>query len=38
MDKSKSHEKQVILLNCDYEHDARVKALGAKWNKDWCKA
>ena len=35
MDKSKSHKKQIILLNCDYEHAARVKALGAKWNKDW---
>ena len=35
MDKSKSHKKQIILLNCDYEHAARVKALGANWNKDW---
>ena len=36
MDKSKPYKKQIILLNCDYEHAARVKALGAKWNKDWC--
>jgi hypothetical protein len=35
MNKSKSHKKQIILLNCGYEHAARVKALGAKWNKDW---
>ena len=35
MDKGKSHKKQIILLNCDYEHAARVKALGAKWSKDW---
>ena len=35
MDKSKSHKKQIILLNCGYEHAARVKALGAKWNNDW---
>ena len=35
MDKSKSYKKQIILLNCDYEHAARVKALGANWNKDW---
>ena len=32
---SKSHKKQIILLNCGYEHAARVKALGAKWNNDW---
>ena len=36
MDKSKSHKKQIILLNCDYDHAACVKALGAKWNKGWC--
>ena len=35
MDKSKPYKKQIILLNCDYEHAARVKSLGAKWNKDW---
>ena len=35
MDKSNSYSKQIILLNCDYEHAARVKALGANWNKDW---
>ena len=35
MDKSNSHKKQIILLNCDYKHAARVKALGAKWNEDW---
>jgi len=35
MDKSKSYKKQIILLNCDYEHAARVKSLGAKWHKDW---
>ena len=35
MDKSKSHKKQIILLNCGYEHAASVKALGAKWNNDW---
>jgi hypothetical protein len=35
MDKSKSHKKQIILLNCDYKHAARVKALGAKWNNEW---
>ena len=35
MNKINFHKKQIILLNCDYEHAARVKALGAKWNKDW---
>jgi hypothetical protein len=35
MDKSNSYSKQIMLLNCDYEHAARVKALGAKWHKDW---
>ena len=35
MDKSNSHKKQIIFLNCDYEHAAGVKALGAKWSKDW---
>ena len=35
MNKSKSHKKQIILLNCGYENAARVKALGAKWSKDW---
>ena len=35
MDKRNSHDKQIILLNCDYKHAARVKALGAKWNRYW---
>ena len=35
MDKSKSYKKQIILLNCDYEHAARVNTLGAKWSNDW---